>query len=126
MLDDSDVQKGCFMSKIKYIYNSIVGKPMLTFEAEQQFKSVLKNFLSTNDSYMLYDDILGQILLLNIAEMRKYYSSGNYRNYTDWDYSFDDFCLSSCIEVLKSFCDYSIDKIEAEFKKHDILKSIVD
>ena len=114
------------MSKFRYIYNSIAGELILTPAAEKFYKdNILEPFLSTNDKYLFYDDLSMEVSLLNIDEMREQYVAGNYRNYVDWDYSFDDFCLSSCIEVLKSFNNYSVDDIEEEFKKHDILKLYV-
>lgn len=101
----------------------MTGQLILTFEAERQYKDhVLKGFLSSSDKYLFYDDRSMKVLLLNIDEMRARYREGNYRNYTDWDYFFDDFCVSSCIEVLKNFSNYSIYDIEDNFKKHDILK----
>ena len=111
------------MSKLRHIYNSITGKLILTIDVERQYKyDILDSFLSTNDKYLFYDDLSMRVLLLNIDEMREHYREGNYRNYADWEYSFSDFCLSSCIEVLKMFSNYSINDIEANFGKHDMLK----
>ena len=66
--------------------------------------------------------MLGSVLLLNENDMRIQYKNGNYRDYDRLVDSFEDFCLSCCLEVLKEFSNYSLDEIKKMAKKHNLLK----
>ena len=105
---------------IKNIYNEMIGKYILTAKEQEIYKNIiLPCFLSNQDKFLFYDN--NQVLLLDEHEMQLQYKNGNYRNYGDLVETFDDFCVSCCVEVLKNFSDYSLEKICEEFKKHDML-----
>ena len=113
------------MSKLKYMYNSIVGKRILSSKEEIHYKDTLADFLKSADKYLYYDTLRNTVLLLNETEMRGYYQNGNYQDYGDLINNFGDFCVNCCVEVLKEFSNYSFEEIEHEFVKHDILKVYV-
>lgn len=111
------------MSKLKHMYDSFLGKHALCFEEYQNYNEItLPNFLSNNENYLLYDDMSNKVLLLSEHEMREHYKNGNYRDKDDLVETFEDFCLNSCIEVLKTFSNYSFEEIREIFKKHYLLK----
>ena len=114
------------MGKLNFIYNSITCNYILLSEANLRYQdNILPAFLDNREKFLLYDDSLGEVLLLDEKDMIKHYKNGNYRDYCDLGSidSFEDFCLSSCTEVLKEFSFYSLEQIEEIFKEHYILKS---
>ena len=116
------------MGKLNFIYNSITCYSILSAQNSDCYKNnILPAFLSSKEKYLFYDDVSAQVLLLNENDMRVHYKNGNYRDYCDLGSidSFEDFCLSSCIEVLKVFSHYSVEELEKTFKEHCMLKSFV-
>lgn len=114
------------MNKLQRIYSAFIGKHILSYDVNQYYnEEVLSGFLKSKEKYLLYDTNSNKVFLLNENEMRVHYKNGNYRDYERLVDSFDDFCLNCCIEVLKEFSNYSIEEIEKEFEKHDILKYYV-
>lgn len=114
------------MNKLTHIYNAIQGRRYLSEKNEQNYTDViLPSFLKNGENYLFYDDISDKILLLNEVKMREQYQSKNYREYGDpinFIESFEDFCASCCIEVLKSFNNYSVEEIKKIFENHTFLK----
>ena len=114
------------MNELNAIYDSFVGKHILTTEENQNYnENILPEFLRNNDKYLFYDDMTGKVLLLSLCEMKEHYNKGNYRDADRLVESFDDFCALCCCEVLKEFSGYSFELICEEFIKHDLLKLYV-
>lgn len=110
------------MNSLKFLYNSIIGKHILLEDKSKYYnEKTLPLFKTSKDRCLFYDDSANDVLLLTFDEMKERFQKGDYRNY-DGINTFEDFCLFSCVEVLKEFSDFSIEEVISELLNHNILK----